>query len=925
MMRITFSLSVIFFAAHSTIAALEGPRTKFQEENHIDHTSYRLPKEVVPVVYDLWIYTRLGEDDFAYDGKVSIALNVLQGTDRIIVHRDKFNVLEDKSRLYRRSGNTFDSFSIEEQRHDPERQFHVVVLGKHLEPGEYVLELYFEGEVIDDVFGFYRSSYVADGETKWIGVTQFSPTHARRAFPCMDEPHLKAHFILHIGHDGKQRASSNTPMETTNITDSGKGGRYFITSFAPTPRMSTYLVGWAVHDFVPEPSRLSSKVFMWTRDSMNLRGTTALTIGHSIYAELQKWLLVENPIAKMDHFAIPDFHFQAMENWGMITFRESVVLFEEGVTPTKNVLRGLTTVAHEYAHTWFGNLVTPRFWDVAWLKEGFASYFQYFALGLAMPSWRMMDMFVVDYLQPTLLADSVDHNRTMNGKEVGSPASIIAAMDFVTYRKGASVIRMLKHVIGDEAFKEGLQNYQREMAYKAAAPEDVYRYLQAAFDKLSEPQPKIRIADVMDSWTTQPGYPLITVQTNHGTQKLEISQQRFHLNREKSKLDIESSTTRDWWVPLNFAKKPEDFLRTGATTWLRPGKGESVDLRLEEKDWIILNVQQVGYYRVNYDENNWRNIIAHLVSRNLEEIHVINRAALLDDAFNLARAGYLDYSVPFDLSKYLIRETEYEPWLAAVNSFNFLNQALHVVPQVHQAFQVHVAPLLQPMYKRLDFIDAPSEEPRSKLHRELILTAACSVNNEHCLRTSKALFQKWISAPEKTVFPDAKSFVYCLGVRSGDADTWHTVWERFLLADLHTEQELLLNSLGCTADRDLIHEYLNASISLKHGIRKQYRATIVNAVLNGNPTNVNHVLEFLQNNLGRIIDLKGNDFLNKILSGVGDKVTTNEQLNKLRVFINDRTVDLGSSLKTAKRAIETSTANLAWIKEYSPKIAKVLA
>lgn len=209
-----------------------------------------------------------------------------------------------------------------------------------------------------------------------------------------------------------------------------------MTTFRRTPRVSTYLVGWTVHNFVLERSGISENFQMWTRDSMKFRGSMALNRGRLVYSALQTWLAVKSPLEKVDQFAIPDFNFNAMENWGLITYRESVVLHENNTTPTRKILNGLTTMAHEYAHSWFGNLVTPRFWDVVWLKEGFATYFQYFGVSLAEPDLRMMDVFVIDCLQPTLLADSDNHSRTLNGREVGSPSSIMAALDFVSYKKG---------------------------------------------------------------------------------------------------------------------------------------------------------------------------------------------------------------------------------------------------------------------------------------------------------------------------------------------------------------------------------------------------------------------------------------------------------------------------------------------------------
>lgn len=223
--------------------------------------------------------------------------------------------------------------------------------------------------------------------------------------------------------------------------------------FEPTPRMSTYQLGWALHDFVSSAN--SSQTFrMWTRGSMNNRGTTALNYGKSIYSSLKNWISIEDPIPKMDQFAVPDFNFHAMENWGMITYRESVVLYEDGITPTRYMIDGIATMAHEYAHTWFGNLVTPVFWDVAWLKEGFASYFQYFAVSMVEPSWGMMEKFVVDVVQPALLLDSGNHSRVMNGRNVGSPGSIMAVLDFVSYKKGSLFSSKWNFLVKDQTLRD---------------------------------------------------------------------------------------------------------------------------------------------------------------------------------------------------------------------------------------------------------------------------------------------------------------------------------------------------------------------------------------------------------------------------------------------------------------------------------------
>ncbi|XP_011706295.1 PREDICTED: aminopeptidase N-like [Wasmannia auropunctata] len=885
-----------------------------KNENLTDVSArYRLPKKIIPIFYNLSIYTHPIDAD--YDGHVRIILQVLEKTDFIVLHTDALKIQTNAS-LSDKSGRLT---RILRYTHDEETQMLTIKLERALDPAKYTLEVSFKGHIANDVFGFYASLYEVDGKLRRISVTQFSPTYARRAFPCMDEPYLKAKFQLHIGHHKDQKATSNTPVQSVRI----ENDIYCVTTFRRTPRMPTYLVGWTVHNFVPERSRISEDFKMWTRDSMKFRGSMALNRGRAVYSALQTWLLVKSPLVKVDQFAIPDFNFNAMENWGLITYRESVVLHEDG-TPTRKTVDGLSTMAHEYTHSWFGNLVTPVFWDVVWLKEGFATYFQYFGVSLAEPELRMMNVFVVDCLQPTLLADSDNHTRTLNGREVGSRDSIMATLDFVSYKKGASIIRMINYAIGSTAFQLGLQNYLREMSYQAATPFDLYRHLQIASNRSGQLHKAISVKDVVEFWANQPGYPLVTITRNCSSKALFASQERFYLNRQAARTDLEKS---GWWIPLTFVTEESNstFDRITTAAWLKPQAKSTIIGSVEPNSWVIFNVQQVGYYRVNYDKNNWKMLIRHLKLKNFKKIHVINRAALLDDAFNLARAGYVDYSVPFDLATYLTRETEYEPWVAAINNFNFLNHILACSPRVQRLFQTYANDLLKPIYSLLSFTESPVDSSITKLHRESILSTACSVNNIHCLKTSKTLFKSWILSEKSTIPGNFKSFVYCVGIRAGDDNDWHTVWNRFLRTDLHAEQELLLSALGCTKTPRLIDRYLNTSITYGLELRKQYRMTIVNAILNGNLENVNYVIDFIRNNLRTILKSRGIDFLTKIFTAIGDKIITKTQLNKFRSFVDDNIEDLGSALNSARKAVSVSTSSLEWINKFLPAIEKALS
>lgn len=227
-------------------------------------------------------------------------------------------------------------------------------------------------------------------------------------------------------------------------------------------------------------------------------------------------------------------------------------------------------------------------------------------------------------------------------------------------------------------------------SYRVARPYDLYNYLQRAIDSSSNSTKNCKfVKDVVESWANQVGYPLITITRNYTKHWALVSQERFYLNRDTRKMN-DNDEEHTWWIPLTFATSSSiiDFRRTRPKLWLCPWDKRTMISNFRDTDWVLFNVQQIGFYRVNYDETNWKMLIDHLRSKEFISIPSVNRAALLDDAFNLARAGYIDYSIPFDLSKYLKRETDYEPWLAAVNNFMFLNRILNKVSKVHTAFQV---------------------------------------------------------------------------------------------------------------------------------------------------------------------------------------------------------------------------------------------
>ncbi|XP_058792954.1 aminopeptidase Ey-like [Phymastichus coffea] len=612
---------------------------------------------------------------------------------------------------------------------------------------------------------------------------------------------------------------------------------------------------------------------------------------------------MSNPVRKFEQLAIPDFYFSAMENWGMVTYREAVGLTSYDSTPLRTIFSQLITQAHEYSHSYFGNLVTPNFWDVAWLKEGFATYFAYLSLGNLHEDWRTVDIFAVSELQSALLSDSgTDSNRTMNDRWVGSPSSAKAALDFVTYAKGASIIRMFADVLGAKPFRRAINSYLRRRKYESIIPEDFYQELDLVASELP-----VKIGELFDSWANQTNYPL--VQAFGNVSQVTLSQRSFDFSGD--------TTAKRWWIPIQILTPTFE----SKLHWL-PANNESLSVKLpKQSPWFVVNPRLSGYYRVDYEIENWQALITFLKLGSLESLPSVSRAALIDDAFNLARASLRNYSLPLTLIAYLKRERDYVPWITVSRIVSFLDDKLRDRPDTQQTFRRYVIELIKPIYEELTTKEKASDILIRKMHRELILSLACSVGLESCITTAKSTFDRWIANEIETIPKHFKSFIYRIGIINGSDQDWENLWNRFLQMDSYVDKAIMIEAIASTDNRAFIHKFLEFAIQPQSDIVKQYRLTIVQSVLNKNMTTT---LKYIQSNLSKIISLGGFKFLEKIMSAFGERITTVKQEQEFMRFLDQNSQILGSSLGSGKKALKTANDNIKWISRCAAQIQEYI-
>ncbi|MEQ2280807.1 hypothetical protein AMECASPLE_023742 [Ameca splendens] len=632
---------------------------------------YRLPKTLVPDHYNVTLWPQLkpvSTDFYIFTGDSVVEFECVEETDLILIHSNKLNytTLSDGVIARLTAVNSASVPSIKSFWLQTETQYLVLQLdGKLVKGQRYHLYTEFTGELADDLGGFYRSVYQENGVEKVIATTQMQATDARKAFPCFDEPALKAYFRITLLHElGTVALSNGEEIETTTIIVEGE--EVLKTVFERTERMSTYLLAFIVSDYDHINSTIDGvKIRIYARKPAIAagEGNYALQITGPILKFFEKYYNSTYPLPKSDQIAIPDFNAGAMENWGLITYRETALLYDDKFSSNSNKERIATIIAHELAHMWFGNLVTLRWWNDLWLNEGFASYVEYLGADEAEPTWNVKDLIVLSDVHRVFAIDALatSHPLSSNEEDIKKPAQISELFDAISYSKGASVLRMLSDFLTEEIFTKGLQSYLKEFAFGNTVYTDLWKHLQMAVNASGVNLPS-SVNDIMNTWVLQMGFPVVTINTASGL----VSQKHFLLDPD-SKVTTPSPFNYEWKVPIK-------WMKTGTvqnSTWLL-AKSETInDMKVTEaSDWVLANLDVVGYYRVNYDDSNWNKLLNALTT-NHGAIPVINRAQLVDDAFNLARAKIIPTVQALQTTMYLKNEREYMPWKSALNNLDF--------------------------------------------------------------------------------------------------------------------------------------------------------------------------------------------------------------------------------------------------------------
>ena len=645
-----------------------------------------------------------------------------------------------------------------------------------------------------------------------MAVTQFETSGARYAFPNLDEPDLKATFKFRIGHQNQLKALGNMPIISEGAPISGYPD-YVWTEFEELTITPTYLVAFAVGDFentIADPLPNGVEFMVWGRPEFiadNL-GEYGKRVGSQILQYFGEILDYTFPLPKQALIGYPS-KGGAMENWGLVTYGDYRLFCDENYISAEDINSLVRVNTHELAHQWFGDLVTCQWWDDIWLNEGFAVYLQYIGGSHVEPSFQFPEQFYNLEMEPTLRDDASPDSVPML-VEVDHPSQ--TNFGEMTYNRGGTMLRMIENFLSFPTLIQGLQRYLKAFAYSNAITDDLWVYLTTIGHENSNLGLQYDMKTIMDTWMRQKNYPLLTVSRDYATGNVNLRQERFLTSEDTSG----DNNDYQWFIPLTytlFNNGHGDFESTVISNFfLEPSTELNFPVSISDEP-IIFNIQSMGYYRVNYDAENWNRIEA-VIKSNLSSIHPDNRAAILSDTFFFAKVGVESYSLPLQMIDYLQDEFDYSPLVTAIFVWKELLK-ISDLPADGETLKTQLQDILVAKYQTIGMDVLPGATNLQRLMQQRLVDGLCQKDIPECVNDALAAFNQWqlTTNPEDiTTNPiniEVHYTVYCTAARNGDQADIDFLQDQLAKAKLPQETKAIRDSLSCSSQKVVLQDLLD--------------------------------------------------------------------------------------------------------------------
>jgi puromycin-sensitive aminopeptidase len=842
---------------------------------------YRLDRTVVPEFYSVALTPDL--EKFTFSGIETLTLKASKPFSKVTLHALEIDIT--KAML--------DGIVSKKITYDKKYETATLHFDRKFPVGVRSLVLNFSGSLNDKMHGFYRTSYEVAGKKCWGAATQFEATDARRAFPCWDEPDLKARFRVTLTVPKELTALSNMPEEEEIISGDMKR-----VSYAVTPIMPTYLLCFVVADleYVETKDKNGVPIRVYTTPGKKEQGRFALEVAAHTLPYFGEWFGIPYALPKCDQVALPDFASGAMENWGLITYRETALLVDPKNSSAAARQRVAEVIDHELAHQWFGNLVTMEWWTDLWLNEGFASYMGPKAVDHQFPEWDVWTQFLADDYFVALRDDSLKNSHPIE-IPVKNPHEIREIFDHITYSKGSSVNRMLEHYLSETTFRKGLRAYLKKYAYGNAKTVDLWTELEKASGK--------PVKAVMASYTKQEGYPALSVKLEGAKQDtLAITQERFVFDGSKD------SKKRLWKVPVTVrargGKDVSAFL-----------SGRTVRARVASKKdaWIKVNPGQSGFYRTAYAPELLERLVQGIQAGDLP---VIDCLGIVDDAFYLARAGRIHTSGALAVAESCRDTVDYNVWLVISGILGQIENILDGRASI--AFERFARRLFAPVAGKLGWEASSSDPHLTLLLRGLVMARRGHFGDPATIDEAKKRFEKFVSGG--SLDPNLRSAVYGIIAEHGGSAEYDKLLRLYCETKLQEEKVRVLRALTRFRDAGVIAKVLQFSLSPDVRSQDTY---VVLAGFGSNRAARDRAWKFVKDSWKTISARFGGGnvgLLAHILEGSTESFTTREALTDVERFFKSHPVP--GTERATRQAVEIIRANLRWLARDAKGVAEWL-
>ncbi|MHA2174385.1 MAG: M1 family metallopeptidase [Candidatus Hodarchaeales archaeon] len=718
--------------------------------------------EIGPIHYNIHLEPNL--KDFRFEGKTKLNVTYSENVEQVVLNSHELAIW--KCQVQNEEQFVDCSFRV-----NPADQELIIDLPEAR--NNILLHFEFTGLINDQLVGFYRSKFEENGQTKYIAVTQFEEEHARQVFPCFDHPSKKATFDIEFLIDQEYSGIANTQIQKEEVLENGKK----LIQFEKTPKMSSYLLFFGVGKFEFIES-LSKGVLhrVATTPGKTQYGEFALDFGIKSIEFGEDYTGIKYPINKMDQIAVSDFAFGAMENYGAITYRENLLLVYPEITSKAGIERIAEVIAHEVAHQWFGNLVSPLDWKYIWLNESFATLFGYAIVDHYHPEWEFWESFLVGEVDSAFERDSLLETFPIELPGKDEKTKITAATAPIIYSKGGAILQMIKGYLGEENFKKGINTFLNKYQFECAESTAYWKGIEEA---TGEP-----IAEMMKTWVYQPGYPLIDVRKTGNI--LNLEQRRFSY--------LVNDSTDFWMIPLtvtfyNSNNEPE--------TKKFVFKGRSMSIPIPSgTEAYKLNFEQTGFYRVMYELENLHSL-GKLVKQKI--LSPRDRFGLHNDLYAFVRST--DYSIDdyLDFMEYYTEEDDYLPLVAM--SANLVH-AFQVVESRRERISAIGFKAFFKVLKQIGY--EPKEDETNKVTnlRSSLLISSYLFNDEGVAEFGLQKFNEYLEG--KSVHPDLLSSIMRIGAAQAPS-SYSTLISKLEGADTPEPEVInILRAIGSFEEKDLL-------------------------------------------------------------------------------------------------------------------------